>query len=102
MPLIGGHGGRTKGAVQVKSSNYTALATDSDIFCTAGASGITVTLYSSPAVGSEITVYKDDSAAGYVTIVPASGTINGASNYLLISQYETVTLKHNGIQWRVK
>jgi hypothetical protein len=67
------------------SSNYIAVistAAETYIRVTTGSSTITVTLPAptSAIKGKVYTVAKVDSGTGQVSVVPASGTINGAAN----------------------
>lgn len=86
----------TKGITGV-TSNYTVLDTDYLIVST-GATSHTVTL---PAVsasnkGRHIIV-KSLNTSQYIQIVPqATQTIDGSTNFLLVAQYEAVTLVSNG------
>ena len=69
---------------------------------TAGAA-TTVTLESGPAAGRVVTVKdgRGDAGANPITVVPASGTIDGVANLVLSSGYGSVTLVFNGLEWSV-
>jgi hypothetical protein len=87
------------------SSNATLDNTDDLVLATAGASGITVSLPAASARdGQPYTIVRMDSSAGLVTIQPAgSDTIIGKGNYLLMNQYQYVTLSSDGVsKWIVK
>ncbi|MDC0297091.1 hypothetical protein OAK92_00815, partial [Crocinitomicaceae bacterium] len=51
--------------------------------------------------GKVVRVKKTDSSGNTVTIDGATGNIDGASNYILYSQYESVTLISDGTDWWV-
>jgi hypothetical protein len=51
--------------------------------------------------GREITIGKTDGTANTLTIIPGSGLINGAANYVLSSPYEHVKLISNGTDYFV-
>jgi hypothetical protein len=90
--------GKASGAVVSKSASYTAVSTDGTVLATAGAAGITITL---PAAASaqQLVVKKVDAGTGDVTVVPASGTIDGASNTLISTRYAVVTVVSDGTNW---
>jgi hypothetical protein len=72
--------GSVKTATAAKSANYTLTATDSVIFGTAGAGGITITLPAASAstIGRVYYIYQVDNAGGVVTLAATGGnTING-------------------------
>lgn len=56
-----------------------------------------------PAVAAGLTFWikKTDSSANTVTITPASGTIDGATNYVLSTQYQFVHLTSDGTNWYI-
>jgi hypothetical protein len=63
-----------------------------------------VTLVSSPTTGRVVTIIdgKGDAATNNITISPAAGTINGASSYVISSNYGEVSLIYNGTQWNLQ
>lgn len=67
---------------------------------TAG-SPTTVTLEASPIAGSAHRVKdgKGDASVNPITIAPASGTIDGAANYVLNVNTASVSLEYNGTEW---
>ena len=87
-------------AIRTVSSNYTAVPSDLTIQATGGVSGITVTL-PAHAAGQTLKVRKADSGAGAVTVAPASGTINGASTFVLAAQYDSAIFESDGSEWSV-
>lgn len=97
-PGAAGANGYGAGALQTKTSNYTALTTDGLILvdCTSGA--VTITL-PAVAVGRSLIVKKIDSTINAVTIAPASGLIDGAANVALANQWQARTLVSNGTDW---
>ncbi len=44
---------------------------------------------------------KGDASSNNITIVPAAGNIDGASSYVMASNYESTTVIYNGTQWNV-
>jgi hypothetical protein len=90
---------------QDTSGNYQATA--SDVFIcvnlTSPAAN-TVTLPASPANGRPIAI-KDcagNSATYPITVVPASGTIDGQSSYVVNINFEEVDLVYTGSAWSVR
>jgi hypothetical protein len=62
-----------------------------------------VTLPATPSRGQMVTVCdgKGDAATNNVTVVPAAGTINGAANNVISSNYGFRTYLYDGSQWLV-
>jgi hypothetical protein len=77
-----------------KNVDYTLTATDSIILATGGGSGITLTVPLTTGIRRDIK--KVDAGAGPVTVVPSSGTIEGAASLALVAQRESVTLLSDG------
>jgi hypothetical protein len=88
----------TGGTVQAKTTTYSALATDGVILADATAGTWTLTL---PPVssGRSLTVKKTDATANVITVVPASGTIDGRASDVLVTQYMTCTYVSDGVNW---
>lgn len=87
-----------------KTSDYTATGDETIIPC-APAASMTITLpAASTMTGKSLTIIKTDSdLAKTVTIDGnASETINGATTYVLYTQYESVTIKCDGSNWFVE
>ena len=42
---------------------------------------------------------KGDAATHKITVTPASGTIDGASTFVMSTNYQSVTLVYNGTEW---
>ena len=82
-----------------KTSTYTA-ANDLYIFADATTTAFTVTL-PSPTTIRTYTIKKVDASANVVTVVPTSGTIDGAASFLLDAQYESATFTADWDTWRV-
>lgn len=81
-------------------SSSTALdSTQSIVVCNNGATAINLTLPSvSGCSGRIYTIKKSTASTGNVTI---TGTIDGASNYVLKNANESVTLLSNGSEWKM-
>lgn len=87
------------------ASNYAAVAStfpETLIRVSTGVGNVTVTLPAPASVAGKIfTVKKVDSSIGAVIIVPASGTIDGGSDYTRSMQYGYVRLYSNGTSYDV-
>jgi hypothetical protein len=61
----------------------------------------TVNLMSSPPTGIVQTIKdgKGDAAANNITIVPAAGTINGAANLVIATNYGSANIMYTGTEW---
>ena len=78
------------------SSATILLATDFFVLVT---SNVSVTL---PAQINGKTIHiKRNTSAGFVTVLPGSGTIDGAASYILSANYQTVSLITDGTNWYV-
>ena len=100
----------------LKTSNYTVLATDFIVGIGTLSGSITITLPSSPATG-DLYVVKDVNGtcqqflrdntgtlvvAGHtITITPASGNIDGLSQLIMQTPYQSITVVYTGSQWSV-
>jgi hypothetical protein len=86
------------------SGNVTQSASDQIIIVNKATPAVTtVNLLSSPATGQMLQV-KDGAgnASSYnITIVPASGTIDGSSSIVMNNNYASVTLVYNGSGWNI-
>lgn len=88
-----------------KTSNYTATANDGILFGDASAGAFTFSLpgATSTIKGLELTFVKLDSSTNTITIDPdGTQTIDGASNYILYGQYQSVTIYCDGSNWLIK
>lgn len=89
-----------------KTTTYAALASDQNriIGCSTAAGAWTLTLPSLSAglAGWSTTIIKTEAAANDLTIVPASGTINGAASLVIDTQYEFVEVMWTGTTWLAK
>jgi hypothetical protein len=82
-----------------KTSTYTIDNEDCVINCTSGT--FTVTLPTAVGISGQYFVIKN-SGSGVVTIdANASETIDGAPDFTLSTQYESVTVISNGANWAV-
>lgn len=67
------------------------------------AAATTVTLPTTPAKG-QMHIIKDgrgDANTNNITIVPAAGNIDGASNFVMNTNYASKTVIYNGTQWNI-
>jgi len=90
-------------ALSSKSADYTAVATDSTLLVDATAAARTITLpAASGATGRIYVVKKTDAGGNSVTVdANASGTIDGATTYVLATQYKFVAIQCDGSNWHV-
>lgn len=91
-------------AVLSKAANYTVLTTDGDdvlILCDASAGSFTLSLYAAATTaGKKVRIVKTDSSVNTVTIDPnGSETIFGQTTYVLMTQYEGISLMSDGSGW---
>lgn len=87
--------GLAYGTVAAKTSAYTMVAAD-DVILASGT--FTVTL---PAASSKKRLTVKNTGTGTITVAPASGTIDGAANRTLTTQYSSVDVVADGTNWFV-
>ncbi|HEY0612383.1 MAG TPA: hypothetical protein VGD35_22065 [Chitinophaga sp.] len=86
------------------TTNYTANAGDNTILADASSGALTITLPSGSGIGGRIYTIKKIGSGGIdkeLTITPSSGTIDGASNYIIYNDWTFVTLQTDGTDWYV-
>lgn len=90
-------------AISVKTTTYTAVASDHTIFCNSSSGSFTLNLPASSSVaGAEYIIIKTSADANTVTIDPnGSETIGGALTYPVMSQNQVVRIQNNGSNWFV-
>jgi hypothetical protein len=99
-----GTGGIVPATVRVitAAGGVAATGTDNVIVLkkTTGAA-TTVTLPASPVTGFELTIKdgKGDAGTNFITITPNAGTIDGAANIILSTNYASVSLLFDGSNW---
>jgi hypothetical protein len=96
------YGGEVHAVTSVTAATYTTLTTDFVLACNR-AGTIAITLISSPVTGRTYRI-KDISGAANtnnITITPASGTIDGAANYVINTNYGSIDMVYNGSEWSV-
>ncbi len=82
------------------NANTTLTATHEVILATAGASGITLTLPTAVGTTRSYRIKRVDAGAGNVTIATTSSqTIDGETTYILVQQWQHVTLVSDGANW---
>jgi hypothetical protein len=93
--------------VQVRTAAGTTdnISTTADYFVCAdnGSAAATENLPSSPPTGLTFLI-KDcggNAAAHNITIVPASGNIDGASSYVMSTNYQSLAVTYTGSQWSI-
>lgn len=85
-------------SVTTVSTNITLSNQDNIVLATGGAAGITVNL-PSPLAGKIFNIKKVDAGVGVITISPTSGTIDGAASKTVTSQYDSLTITSDGINF---
>ncbi len=85
-------------ACSTTAVNLVLTSTHDFVKCTGGSLGISVTLPSSPRTGQQYTIKKVDTGIGEVTVV---GTIDGDTNYGLISEGQYVVVVWDGSAWNI-
>lgn len=85
------------------STNLTLDDTHSTVLATGGAGGITATLPTAVGrQGRRYTIVRVDAGAGDVTLDgDGSETINGDADYILVNQWQFVTVESDGTNWVV-
>jgi hypothetical protein len=86
------------GAVQTKTTTYTALSTDAVILADTSTGAWSLTL---PAVsaGRTLIVKMIGATSNILTVLPASGTIDGAPSDSLIAQWQSRTYVSSATAW---
>lgn len=95
--------GWRQNVTSVTASTYTILATDNFIAVDPTSNTVALTLPSSPNTGDTFLI-KDisgKSGTNTITITPASGNIDGNSNFALDVNYASITVIYSGAQWSV-
>lgn len=80
------------------TGGYTARPYDL-VVADAGTANLTVTLPAGAATGTLVAVKKDDPGTNAVTVTAASGTVNGAGTYALLSLGAGATFQFDGTNW---
>lgn len=92
--------GRRVGVTNVTTTPYQALSSDDVILMNVGsASG--VTLPAGPKIGKRIDIQDSSGAAGAnnITVTPSAGTVNGAANYVISTNYGGTRFVYDGTEW---
>lgn len=85
-------------------ASYTLSSSDGIVIVNKSSGSATaIALPSSPATGRTVTIKdgKGDAATNNITITPAAGTIDGASNLLLNVAYASAVLIYSGSAWNI-
>lgn len=85
------------GAVTLTSANYWTIINKTVPDVTV------VTLPSAPTAGIETTVKdgKGDASLRPITLVPAAGTIDGGTNFIMNVNRASLTVVYNGVEWSI-
>jgi trimeric autotransporter adhesin len=108
--------GQNVNVSSLKTANYAVQVSDFVVGIGTLTNSITITLPSSPASG-DLYIVKDVNGTVYqfvrndagtlttagqtVTITPASGDIDGQSNWILSQPYESITIIYTGAGWSI-
>ena len=82
---------------------YTALVTDRTILCDASGKALTVNLPAAANVNKQVfNIKKTDATANTITVDGNSTeTIDGATTYVITTQYESITIQCDGSNWHI-
>lgn len=86
--------------ISKQTTTYTMATTDTVILTDSTSAAFTVTLFA--AVAGALVIIKDSTGQGAthnITIVPASGTVDGAANVKITTNYGVVRLTSDGTNW---
>lgn len=86
--------------VVTDNTSSAILSTENVSLADASGGSITLTL-PAHASGRQVTVKKTDATANTVTVTGATGNIDGASNVVLYSEDESVTVISDGTNWHI-
>ncbi len=92
--------GRRKNVTSI-TTTYPVVTTDEVIAVTTNAAGFTITMPSSP-VSGDLYIIKDSvgNAGTNNLIIAGNGkNIDGAANYTINTNYASITIVYNGIEW---
>lgn len=85
-----------------KTSAYTAVNSDYRLLVDTSGGAVTITLPATPLDHKEYIVQKTTSDGNAVTVAGNGKNINGAANYSLPNQYDSVFLYYSGTEWLVE
>uniref|UniRef100_A0A7V3ZTT4 Uncharacterized protein n=1 Tax=candidate division WOR-3 bacterium TaxID=2052148 RepID=A0A7V3ZTT4_UNCW3 len=88
-------------SLPVKTVNMDYTATDSDYMILVDASGGVRTITLPVVAGRVYVVKKIDSSVNAVYVIPASGTIDGASSHTLLSQWKCISVICDGTDYYI-
>ena len=104
-PPSGGSASNPTPRIVTSSANATLLATDG-LVCfnrTSSPAATTVTLEANPVPGvvHRIKDMAGNAATYPITVQPASGTIDGAANFIISQNRGALTVEFNGSEWSI-
>lgn len=90
-------------AVSTKTGAYTIVAATDDVILADGAGGaFSVTLPTAVGVTKPLRIKRINSGANNITVATTSAqTIDGAANYVIGQQYESITVVSNNSNWLI-
>lgn len=89
-------------AIKTVTADYTATVNDNTILANTTSAAITVTLPSASGIAGRIYTIKKIGSGGInreLTVAPASGTIDGGSNYVIYNDWTHVAMQTDGTNW---
>lgn len=86
-------------SVVTKTTTYTAA--DNELVLASASGGAWALTLPAPSNGAMVTVKKTDATANAVTVTPPSGTIDGAANFPVVTQYQSATFVSDATNWFV-
>lgn len=89
-------------AVSTKTSAYTITGTDDVILADGAGGAFSVTLPTAVGVTKPFRIKRINSGSNNITVATTSAqTIDGAANYVISQQYESITVVSNGTNWMI-
>lgn len=95
----GTNGGRNA-VVATKTANYTLVSTDGTILVNSSTAK-TMTLMSAATVANKEYVVKTIGTGGVTVAAAGTETIDGSASFILVNQYDSVTVQSDGTNWWV-
>jgi hypothetical protein len=90
-------------SVTTKTANATVAAIDFTVLCNNTTGPITITLPTAAGIGGRMYIIKKTSASGNNVTVVCNGaqTIDGNATYLLTTQYSSIMIQSDGVNWGI-
>jgi hypothetical protein len=90
-------------SVTTKTANATVAAIDFTVLCNNTTGPITITLPTAVGIGGRMYIIKKTSPAGNTVTIACNGTqtIDGNATYLLTTQYSSLMIQSDGVNWGI-